>query len=54
MGNDNEKVYLRKDGRYCIKYKKGINEDGSTNYGYIYGTTEEEVLQKKKRFWNHQ
>ena len=48
MGNDNEKVYLRKDGRYCIKYKKGINEDGSTDYGYIYGTTEEEVLQKKK------
>lgn len=42
------KVYLRKDGRYSIKYKKGIKEDGSTDYGFIYGSTEEETLEKYK------
>ncbi len=41
-----EKIYLRKDGRYSMKYKKGIKEDGSIKYGYIYGKTEKEVLKK--------
>jgi len=45
---DNEKIYLRKDGRYSTKYKKGIKEDGSSDYGYIYGKTEDEVINKKK------
>lgn len=46
---ENEKIYLRKDGRYSIKYKKGINEDGTTEYGYIYGSSEKEVLEKKSK-----
>lgn len=50
MENNKEmgKVYLRKDGRYFIKYKKGIKEDGITEYGFVYGTTEQEVLEKYK------
>ena len=46
----NEKVYLRKDGRYCVKHKKGVNENGETIYGYIYGKTKEEVLEKKNEY----
>ncbi len=41
-----EKIYLRKDGRYFIKYKKGIREDGKTSYGFIYARSREEVLKK--------
>ncbi len=50
MENNNEigKVYLRKDGRYTIKYKKGIKEDGTTNYGFLYGLTKKDVLEKYK------
>lgn len=50
MKNNDEtkKVYLRKDGRYSIKYKKGIKEDDTTEYGFVYGTTEQEVLEKYK------
>lgn len=38
--NDNEKIFLIKDGRCFVKYQKGIREDGSTEYDYIYGKTE--------------
>jgi len=50
MKNNDEigKVYLRKDGRYSIKYKKGIKDDGTTDYGYVYGSTKEETIQKYK------
>lgn len=49
MENENQrKIYLRKDGRYFLKYKKGIKEDGKTDYGFIYAKTEEEVLKKYK------
>ena len=50
MENNDEtgKVYLRKDGRYSIKYKKGIKEDVATDYGFVYGSTEEETLEKYK------
>lgn len=40
------KIYLRKDGRYFIKYKKGVKENGKTDYGFIYARTKEEVLKK--------
>ena len=40
------KVYLRKDGRYSVKYKKGIKENGLTNYGFVYGFTEDITIQK--------
>jgi integrase len=41
------KVFLRSDGRYCAKYKKGIDgKTGKTKYGYIYGKTALEVNSK--------
>lgn len=40
------KISLRKDGRYFIKYKKGINEYGKTIYGFVYGKTKEQALEK--------
>lgn len=43
-----KKVYLRKDGRYSIKYKKGIKENGKTIYGFVYGKSKQEVLIKYK------
>jgi len=46
--DNQEKVYLRKDGRYFIKYKKGIKQDGKTAYGFIYAKSEEEALEKYK------
>ena len=46
---ENEKIHLRKDGRYYAKYKKGVNENGKTIYGYVYGKTKEEVLKKKEK-----
>lgn len=49
MKNNNKKVYLRKDGRYFMKYKKGMNEQGITEYGYIYGVTEEQVVRKYQK-----
>lgn len=49
MEKENQKkIYLRKDGRYFLKYKKGIKEDGKTEYGFIYAKTKEEVLKKYK------
>lgn len=42
----NKKVYLRKDGRYYMKYQKEMKDDGSIKYGFIYGRTEIEVLKK--------
>ncbi|MCI9233240.1 MAG: site-specific integrase [Bacilli bacterium] len=46
--NNHKRVYLRKDGRYFIKYKKGINQNGKTEYGFIYAKSPEEVLEKYK------
>lgn len=43
-----EKIYLRKDGRYSLRYKKGIRDDGSIHYGYIYGKDMKEILKKKE------
>ncbi len=43
------KVYLRKDGRYSVKYKKGIKENGLTNYGFVYGFTEDITIQKYQK-----
>ncbi len=43
------RIYLRKDGRYSMKYKKGMKEDGSTYYGNVYGLSEEEVLEKYRK-----
>ncbi len=48
----NEKVYFRKDGRYYAQYKKGVKENGKIFYGYIYGKTKEEVLNKKEKMIN--
>ncbi len=45
---ENVKVYLRKDGRSSIRYKKGIKDDGSTKYGFIYASTKEEAIKKYK------
>ena len=49
---DNEKVYLRKDGRYCAKYKKGVKANGETIYGYVYGKSEEEAITKRQETIN--
>lgn len=44
-----DKVYLRKDGRFEVRYPYGTKDDGSINYKSIYGITEEEALNKAKK-----
>lgn len=41
-------VYKRKDGRWEARYQKGIGENGRAIYGAVYGTTEEEVIEKRR------
>lgn len=48
MRKQKRKVYLRKDGRYELRYAYGLKKDGTTNYRSVYGETEEEVLEKAK------
>lgn len=43
-----ENIFLRKDGRYEARYKKGRDEKGKLIYGFCYGKTYEEA-QKKAR-----
>ena len=40
-------VYLRKDGRWEARYKKGVSPEGKTIYGAVYGSTKEEVLKRR-------
>lgn len=40
-------VRLRNDGRYEARYKKERNADGSIKYGYCYGKTYEEAVEKR-------
>lgn len=55
MKNNNpEKIYLRKDGRYFLKYKKGIKENGKTEYGFIYARAKDELLEKYKKILSEQ
>lgn len=47
MSKKGENIYKRKDGRWEARYIKGINENGKTIYGYLYGKTYGEVKEKK-------
>lgn len=42
-----DNVRLRSDGRYEARYKKGRDESGKLIYGYCYGRTEEEAIEKR-------
>lgn len=42
-----ENIRLRADGRYEARYKKGRDENGKIIYGYCYGRTEEEAIEKR-------
>ena len=44
-----EKIYVRKDGRYEIRYAYGINNEGKTNYKSVYAYSEEEVVGKYEK-----
>lgn len=48
MKEEIESVYLRKDGRYEIRYHYGYKEDGTSNYRSVYGSSEEEVIKNYK------
>lgn len=43
-----ENIYLRKDGRFEIRYHYGYKEDGSANYKSVYGNSKEEVVKNYK------
>lgn len=45
---EQEHVYLRKDGRFEVRYPYGLKKDGTTNYKSVYGKTEEEAKEKAK------
>lgn len=49
MREDFENIYLRKDGRFEIRYHYGYKDDGVSNYRSIYGSSEEEVIVNYKR-----
>lgn len=49
MNNDVKNVFKRKDGRFEARYPYGLKADGSTNYNSVYGKTEAEVIEKRKR-----
>ena len=40
-------VYLRSDGRWEARYQKSVDENGRTIYGYTYGKTQEEAVNKR-------
>lgn len=48
MKDEIQNIYLRKDGRYEIRYHYGYKEDGSSNYRSVYGSSEEEALKNYK------
>lgn len=48
MAKQGKNIYRRKDGRWEGKYVKG-RTDGKIQYGYISGSSYEDVLQKKKK-----
>ena len=54
MSRRGENIYKRRDGRYEGRYVKGKNLNGTTRFGYIYGTQYREVkkklIQKKNEF----
>ena len=48
MADKEKYIYKRKDGRWEARYIKGISEGGKVQYGYIYGTSEEEVTERRR------
>ena len=40
-------VYLRADGRREARYQKALDEKGRIVYGYVYGHTQDEAIQKR-------
>lgn len=44
MREDIDKIYSRKDGRFEIRYHYGYKDDGTSNYGSVYGNNENEVV----------
>lgn len=44
----NKMIYKRSDGRYEARYRKGINADGKSVYGSVYGRTAEEAEAKRR------
>jgi len=50
MSRRGENIFLRKDGRWEGRYKKGRKENGKLLYGYIYGRTYEECKEKMVPF----
>lgn len=49
MKENFENIYLRKDGRYEIRYHYGYKEDGTSNYKSVYGSNEKEVIDNYKK-----
>lgn len=49
MKEEVKKVYLKKDGRFEIRYHYGYKDDGTSNYRSIYGHSEIEVIKNYKR-----
>lgn len=43
-----ENIRLRSDGRYEARYIKRRNNDGKIQYGYCYGKTREEAIEKRE------
>lgn len=46
MSRKGENIRKRKDGRWEGRYKKGIKENGTTDYGSVYGKTYKETKHK--------
>ena len=46
MSKRGENIYKRKDGRWEGRFPRGRKIDGKLKYGYIYGSTYQEVRQK--------
>lgn len=46
MPRKGENIRKRKDGRWEGRYKKGVKENGSTEYGSVYGKSYKEVKEK--------
>ena len=44
-----ENVFLRKDGRFEARYRKGRDNNGKLIYGFCYGKTYEEAREKAQR-----
>ncbi|EOI51893.1 tyrosine-type recombinase/integrase [Enterococcus gilvus] len=46
MSKKGENIYKRKDNRWEGRYKKGRKENGTIQYGYVYGKTYSEVKER--------